>query len=121
MVMRLGAVYLAIIVLVAALLLIWSKFGQTAKAVPLTLQVVADDVMSKSITSLNDLFWWISYGIGEVMPPFSATLDDEARWNLIDFVRANADAAHLLERRQWSAMSAIRRQIFPPRVPTVRP
>jgi putative copper export protein/mono/diheme cytochrome c family protein len=54
--------------------------------------LTADHIYSHSD---GDLFWWISYGIGEVMPPFGATLDDEARWNLIDFVRANADAAHL--------------------------
>src|SRR5262249_5920768 len=35
-------------------------------------------------------------GIGEVMPPFGAVLDEEARWNLIDFVHANADAARLV-------------------------
>jgi len=54
--------------------------------------LTADHIYSHSD---GDLFWWISHGIGEVMPPFGAALDDEARWNLIDFVRANADAAHL--------------------------
>jgi len=34
-------------------------------------------------------------GIREVMPPFGAALDEDARWNVIDFVRANADAARL--------------------------
>jgi hypothetical protein len=29
------------------------------------------------------------------MPPLGAALDDDARWNVIDFVRANADAARL--------------------------
>jgi hypothetical protein len=56
--------------------------------------LTADHVYSRSD---GDLFWWISYGIGEVMPPFAATLDDEARWNLVDFVRTNADAAHLAQ------------------------
>jgi putative copper export protein/mono/diheme cytochrome c family protein len=43
----------------------------------------------------GDLYWWIVNGIGEVMPPFGAVLEEEARWSLIDFVRANADAVRL--------------------------
>jgi len=43
----------------------------------------------------GDLYWWITNGIREVMPPFALALDEEARWNVIDFVRANADAARL--------------------------
>jgi len=43
----------------------------------------------------GDLFWWISNGIGEAMPPFGAVLDETARWNLIDFLHANADARRL--------------------------
>jgi mono/diheme cytochrome c family protein len=43
----------------------------------------------------GDLYWWIVNGIREVMPPFGAALDEEARWNVIDFVRANADASRL--------------------------
>jgi putative copper export protein/mono/diheme cytochrome c family protein len=43
----------------------------------------------------GDLYWWITHGIREVMPPFGAVLDEEARWNVVDFVRANADAARL--------------------------
>jgi mono/diheme cytochrome c family protein len=43
----------------------------------------------------GDLYWWIVNGIGDVMPPFGAALDEDARWNAIDFVRANADAARL--------------------------
>jgi mono/diheme cytochrome c family protein len=43
----------------------------------------------------GDLYWWISNGIGDVMPPLGAALDDDARWNVIDFVRANADAARV--------------------------
>ena len=43
----------------------------------------------------GDLYWWITNGIREVMPPFAVALDEEARWNVIDFVRANADAARL--------------------------
>jgi putative copper export protein/mono/diheme cytochrome c family protein len=43
----------------------------------------------------GDLYWWITNGIRDVMPPFGVALDDEARWNVVDFVRANADAARL--------------------------
>ena len=43
----------------------------------------------------GDLFWWITNGIGSVMPPFGPVLDAEARWNVINFVHANADAARL--------------------------
>ena len=40
----------------------------------------------------GDLFWWITHGIGNTMPAFDAKLDAIARWNLIDFIHANADA-----------------------------
>jgi mono/diheme cytochrome c family protein len=43
----------------------------------------------------GDLFWWISNGIGDVMPPFHDLLDELMRWNVIDFVHANADGAQL--------------------------
>ncbi len=42
----------------------------------------------------GELFWWISHGMvtpeGEqIMPGFAAALDEDARWALIDFIRAN--------------------------------
>jgi putative copper resistance protein D len=43
----------------------------------------------------GDLFWWIGHGIDETMPGFATAIDDGARWNLIDFIHANADAARL--------------------------
>jgi putative copper export protein/mono/diheme cytochrome c family protein len=43
----------------------------------------------------GDLFWWIGHGIDESMPGFATAIDDAARWNLIDFIHANADAARL--------------------------
>ncbi len=44
----------------------------------------------------GDLFWWISEGIaGTPMTGAAATLDEPARWNVIAFVRANADGARL--------------------------
>jgi putative copper export protein/mono/diheme cytochrome c family protein len=46
----------------------------------------------------GDLFWFIGHGMGDTMPGFGDTIDDDARWNLIDFVHANADAARLQRR-----------------------
>ncbi len=43
----------------------------------------------------GDLFWWITHGIGGVMPAFGDVLDENTRWNLIDFIHANADAMRL--------------------------
>jgi putative copper export protein/mono/diheme cytochrome c family protein len=44
----------------------------------------------------GDLFWWISHGLPDRgMPGFANTLDETARWSLIDFMRANADATRL--------------------------
>jgi putative copper export protein/mono/diheme cytochrome c family protein len=43
----------------------------------------------------GDLFWWIGHGFEETMPGFAGTIDAAARWNLIDFIHANADAARL--------------------------
>jgi putative copper export protein/mono/diheme cytochrome c family protein len=43
----------------------------------------------------GDLFWWIGHGIGGVMPAFGAMLSEDDRWNLIDFIHANADALRL--------------------------
>jgi putative copper export protein/mono/diheme cytochrome c family protein len=43
----------------------------------------------------GDLFWWISNGVGAAMPAFAAVLDAQKRWNLIDFIHANADAPRL--------------------------
>jgi putative copper export protein/mono/diheme cytochrome c family protein len=46
----------------------------------------------------GDLFWWIGHGIDESMPGFATAIDDAARWDLIDFIHANADAARLQRR-----------------------
>ena len=43
----------------------------------------------------GDLFWWITHGKSGVMPAFGDVLDENARWNLIDFIHANADAFRL--------------------------
>ncbi len=37
----------------------------------------------------GDLFWWITHGIPRAgMPPFGATLSEEQRWDLVNFLRA---------------------------------
>jgi hypothetical protein len=36
--------------------------------------------------------------MGDTMPGFGDAIDDQARWNLIDFIHANADAARLQRR-----------------------
>jgi putative copper export protein/mono/diheme cytochrome c family protein len=46
----------------------------------------------------GDLFWWIGHGMGDTMPGFGDAIDDDARWNLIDFIHANADAVRLQRR-----------------------
>jgi mono/diheme cytochrome c family protein/uncharacterized membrane protein len=43
----------------------------------------------------GDLFWWITHGIDTGMPEFGSVLDEEARWNLIEFIRATGDATRL--------------------------
>jgi hypothetical protein len=43
----------------------------------------------------GDLFWWITHGIDPGMPEFGAALSEKARWSIIDFIRANADATRL--------------------------
>jgi putative copper export protein/mono/diheme cytochrome c family protein len=47
----------------------------------------------------GELFWWIGNGIaGTPMPAFGDVFDDAARWSLVDFIHANADASRLLLR-----------------------
>ena len=43
----------------------------------------------------GDIFWWITHGKSGVMSAFGNVLDENARWNLIDFIHANADAVRL--------------------------
>lgn len=38
----------------------------------------------------GDIFWWISYGKGNVMPGFAGKLSSAERWDLINFVLARA-------------------------------
>ena len=36
----------------------------------------------------GDMFWWLTHGLGIVMPGFDGVLSEEQRWDLINFVRA---------------------------------
>jgi mono/diheme cytochrome c family protein len=62
-----------------------------------TLSVPPGDLTSDHIYAHRDgdLFWWISNGVGDAMPAFADTVDEQGRWNLIDFIHANADAPRL--------------------------
>jgi putative copper export protein/mono/diheme cytochrome c family protein len=42
----------------------------------------------------GDLYWWITHGIG-AMPPLTVDVGDNTPWNLVDFIRANADARRI--------------------------
>ena len=43
----------------------------------------------------GELFWSITHGIENGMPGFGDVLDEDARWTLVDFIRANADGVRL--------------------------
>ncbi|MDP2702051.1 MAG: cytochrome c, partial [Candidatus Rokubacteria bacterium] len=36
----------------------------------------------------GDIFWWLTRGVGIVMPSFGAKLSEDERWDLINFLRA---------------------------------
>jgi putative copper resistance protein D len=36
----------------------------------------------------GDIFWWLTRGVGTVMPAFGAQLPEDDRWDLINFLRA---------------------------------
>jgi len=38
----------------------------------------------------GDMFWWLTHGLGIVMPGFGTTLSEDERWDLINFLRALA-------------------------------
>jgi len=39
---------------------------------------------------VGDIYWWVSNGVGGVMPGFAAKLTPDQRWDVINFVRARA-------------------------------
>jgi copper resistance protein D len=60
-------------------------------AVP-TADLTADHVYAHTD---GDLFWWITHGIDQKMPGFGSAIDENSRWNLIDFIHADVDAVRL--------------------------
>lgn len=52
------------------------------------------------VPTAGDLFWWIGHGIGR-MPALGSRLDEEMRWNVVNFIRAlsAADTARALSPR----------------------
>ena len=54
----------------------------------------------------GELFWWIGHGIAtpegaQAMPGFAGTLDDDARWALIDYIRAHNAGHARLATGEW--------------------
>ncbi|MBI1777757.1 MAG: CopD family protein [Proteobacteria bacterium] len=43
----------------------------------------------------GDLYWWISNGMNEAMPAFEGVIEVADRWQLIDFLHANAASTRL--------------------------
>ncbi|PYM09114.1 MAG: hypothetical protein DMD82_00960 [Candidatus Rokuibacteriota bacterium] len=55
----------------------------------------AHDVTGANVArhTAGDLFWWLTHGIpGTRMPGFGARLSEEARWDLVNFLRASSAA-----------------------------
>lgn len=55
--------------------------------------IVAPDLSEHTaLHTAGDMFWWLTHGMpGGAMPGFSAVLDEAARWDLVNFLRAFAD------------------------------
>jgi putative copper resistance protein D len=65
--------------------------GPAAALLPI---VPADLAAHGSSHRVGELFWWISHGIpGTPMPAFAPSLNDREVWELVQFVRAQSDAA----------------------------
>jgi len=55
----------------------------------------------------GELFWWLTHGIdapegGLAMPGFAATLSDDERWDLIDYIRAHNAGVTFHAAGSWS-------------------
>jgi putative copper resistance protein D len=79
-----------------------------------TLPIEPADLTAEHIYAHLDgeLFWWITNGIDEVMPGFGRILDTRQRWNLIDFIHANADALRFIPSSMQSATRYVRAPDF---------
>jgi copper resistance protein D len=72
-----------------------NRKGLVPKPADLTAKHAADH-------TAGDLFWWLSYGVKDTaMPGFAASLEEEERWDMINFVRALSYAERA---RQMSAL-----------------
>ncbi|MEJ1978998.1 MAG: CopD family protein [Acetobacteraceae bacterium] len=54
----------------------------------------------------GELFWWLTHGIdapegGQAMPGFAASLSEDERWDLIDFIRANNAGVAIAATGNW--------------------
>ena len=68
--------------------------GQGDGPLAATLPVPPADLTASHLHSDGELFWWLTHGIktpegGMAMPGFAASLSDDDRWALIDYIRAN--------------------------------
>ena len=55
----------------------------------------------------GELFWWISHGMrtpenAQAMPGFAGVLDEDARWSVIDYIRAHNAGHAKLQTGDWS-------------------
>jgi putative copper export protein/mono/diheme cytochrome c family protein len=55
----------------------------------------------------GELFWWLAHGIdvprgGLAMPGFAADLDEDQRWDLIDYIRGHSAGLARAARDEWS-------------------
>jgi copper resistance protein D len=72
-----------------------NRKGLVPKPADLTAKHAADH-------TAGDLFWWLSYGVKDTaMPGFAASLEEEERWDMINFLRALSYAERA---RQMSAL-----------------
>ena len=45
-----------------------------------------------ALHTAGDMYWWLTHGMeGTVMPGFASRMDEEARWSVVNFLRAFAD------------------------------
>ena len=84
--------------------------GPAAKALTITpADLTADHVYGHTD---GDLFWLVTNGVGEVMPAFGRILDADARWHIVNFIHANADAVRLAALRGRVTYAAFPAPVF---------
>ena len=82
----------------------------TAQADTAQAMLLAPDLSEHTaLHTAGDMFWWLTHGMPSgAMPGFGAVLDDSARWDLVNFLRAFADghrarvlSPHIAPGRPW--------------------